>query len=117
MKGMRTSIWGLSPILAAVVAMTSIAVADAADLTNGKRVYADKCSRCHGASGKGDGPKAETLEKKPADYTDKKKMSGFTDAQLRKVTLEGKQPMPAYQGKMSDKDLDDVIAYIRAFAK
>lgn len=92
-------------------------IAQAADVANGKKVYADKCARCHGTSGKGDGPKAETLEKKPADYTDEKKMGEFTDAQLKKITLEGKQPMPAYQGKVSDKDLDDVIAYIRTFAK
>lgn len=91
--------------------------AAAADLANGKKVYLDKCARCHGNTGKGDGPKAETLEKKPADYTDKKKMGEFTDAQLKKITVDGKQPMPAYQGKISDKDLDDVIAYIRTFAK
>lgn len=91
--------------------------AEAADLANGKKVYADKCARCHGASGKGDGPKADTLEKKPVDYTDKKKMSEFTDGQLKKVVLDGKQPMPSYKGKMSDKDLEDVTAYIRAFAK
>lgn len=91
--------------------------AGSADLANGKKVYLDKCARCHGNSGKGDGPKAETLEKKPADYTDKKKMGEFTDAQLKKITLEGKQPMPAYQGKISDKDLEDAIGYIRTFAK
>ncbi len=100
---------GLSLISASAVA--------AADLANGKKVYADKCVRCHGSTGKGDGPKADTLEKKPADYTDKKKMGEFTDAQLKKITLEGKQPMPAYEGKMSAKDLDDVIAYIRTFAQ
>lgn len=102
---------GLSAVLA------SAPGAAAADLANGKKVYADKCARCHGNTGKGDGPKAETLEKKPADYTDKKKMGEFTDVQLKKITLDGKQPMPAYQGKMSDRELDDVIAYIRTFAK
>ena len=89
----------------------------APDLVNGKKVYADKCARCHGVSGKGDGPMAETLEKKPIDYTDKTKMGGFTDAQLKQVVLDGKQPMPGYKGKMSDKELEDVVAYIRAFAK
>ena len=88
----------------------------APDLANGKKVYADKCLKCHGATGKGDGPKADTLEKKPADYTDKKKMGQFTDAQLKQVVVDGKQPMPAYKGKVSDRDLEDVLAYVRAFA-
>lgn len=107
------------PILTAVaaVAFGVAAIGDAADLANGKTVYADKCARCHGVSGKGDGPKAETLEKKPADYTDKKKMGGITDAQLKQAVLDGKPPMPAYKGKISNKDLEDVLAYIRAFAK
>jgi mono/diheme cytochrome c family protein len=113
---MRSMIAGLIAI-GLGLSLTSASPAGAADLNNGKKAYADKCARCHGNTGKGDGPKAETLEKKPADYTDKKKMSEFTDAQLKKITLDGKQPMPAYQGKMSDKDLDDVIAYIRTFAK
>jgi mono/diheme cytochrome c family protein len=96
---------------------SALSPAMAADLASGKKVYADKCVRCHGVGGKGDGPKAETLEKKPMDYTDKKRMGEFTDAQLKKVVLDGKQPMPGYQGKMSDKELEDVIAYIRTFAK
>ena len=106
-------------ILAAVLGVTWAAspAAAAPDLVNGKKVYVDKCQRCHGVNGKGDGPKADTLEKKPADYTDKKKMSEFTDAQLKQVILEGKQPMPAYKGKMSDKELEDVLAHVRSFAK
>lgn len=105
-------------ILAAGVAATFslVAASEAADLANGKKIYADKCARCHGVSGKGDGPRAGTLEKKPADYTDKQKMAKFTDAQLKQAVLDGKPPMPSYN-KMSDKELEDVIAYIRAFAK
>ena len=109
----------VTPMLAVLLGATWVlSGAEAApDLANGKKVYADKCLRCHGINGKGDGPKADTLEKKPADYTDKAKMSQFTDAQLKQVVLEGKQPMPAYKGKMSDKELEDVLAYVRTFAK
>ncbi len=56
-----------------------------ADLAKGKAIYSDKCLKCHGEKGKGDGPKAEDLEKKPADYTDKAKMVKFTDEDLKKV--------------------------------
>ncbi len=85
------------------------------DLVNGKRVYVDKCLKCHGEKGRGDGPKAEDLEKKPADYTDKAKMSKFTDADLKKVVKEGKSPMPAYGTKLNDKEIEDVIAFVRTF--
>lgn len=99
-----------------LVGSVGVSAGQAADLANGKKVYADKCARCHGVSGKGDGPKAETLEKKPADYTDKKLMGEMTDVQLKQIALDGKAPMPAFKGKIRDKDLDDVIAYIRTLA-
>ena len=108
-------------VVTAVVALSAAAVfapvVGASDLANGKKVYVDKCARCHGNSGKGDGRLAETFEKKPGDYTDKNRMGEFTDAQLKKIAQEGKPPMPAYRGRISDKDLDDVIAYIRTLGQ
>ena len=111
MSVVGTAVAGLS--FAAVLAHAGAA----ADLTNGKTVYVDKCARCHGNTGKGDGRLSKTFEKKPGDYTDKNRMEGFTDAQLKEIALEGKPPMPAYKGRITEKDLDDVIAYIRTLAQ
>ncbi len=44
------------------------ALADAA-LTQGKADFDKLCAPCHGVSGKGDGPQAAQLAKKPADLT------------------------------------------------
>jgi mono/diheme cytochrome c family protein len=89
----------------------------AADLENGKKVYQDNCVRCHGDGGKGDGPMAEFLERKPGDFTDKARMGQFTDEDLKKAVVEGKAPMPGYKGQISDADIDDVIAYIRSLSQ
>jgi mono/diheme cytochrome c family protein len=97
--------------------MVVATTARAGDLTNGKQVYAKYCLECHGEKGKGDGPEAADLEKKPADYTDKAKMAKFKDEELKKVTREGKKPMAAFGKKLTAKDIDDVIAFIRTFAK
>jgi mono/diheme cytochrome c family protein len=88
-----------------------------ADLANGKKVYTDKCARCHGGSGRGDGPRAKALDKKPRDYADAGEMEKITDADPKKIVLQGKGAMPSYKGRVSDKDLEGVIAYIRTFAK
>ena len=101
--------------LLVLASAAALAQAIGANLTKGKNIYADKCLKCHGKEGRGDGPKAEDLEKKPADYTDKAKMSKLTDADLKKAVKEGKEAMPAYGKKLSDKDIDNVIAYIRTF--
>jgi cytochrome c6 len=108
---------GCAVTLLSVVGPASVGSVFGADMANAKKVYADKCLKCHGETGKGDGPKADTLEKKAADYTNKKEMAKFTDADLVRITKDGKKPMPGYATKLTDQDIVDVIAYIRTFAK
>jgi mono/diheme cytochrome c family protein len=42
----------------------------------------------------------------------------FSDAhlKLKEVVKEGKKPMPAFGKKLTEEQIDDVIAYIRTFA-
>ena len=85
-----------------------------------KALYDEKCAKCHGLTGKGDGKKAKTLKKKPRDYTDKVKMAEFTDQELIDQTKEGKKPMPSYgsgRNQLTDAQIADLITYIRSFAQ
>jgi mono/diheme cytochrome c family protein len=109
------SIMGVVTLLSVATAVL-VAPAFGADLAIGKSIYGDKCLKCHGEKGRGDGRKAADLEKKPADYTDKAKMAKFTDEDLKKAVKEGKKPMPAFGKKLTDEQIDTVIAYIRTFA-
>ena len=109
-------VMGVATLLS-VASVALVAPAFGADLAKGKNIYVDKCLKCHGEKGRGDGPKAEDLEKKPADYTDKEKMSKLTDADLKKTVKEGKKPMPAFGKKLTEEQIDDVIAYVRSFAE
>ena len=108
------SIMGVATLLS-VAGAAWVAPAFGADPAAAKKIYVDKCLKCHGEKGKGDGPKAYDLSKKPADYTDKEKMSKFTDEDLKKAVKEGKKPMPAFGKKLSDEDINGVVAYIRTF--
>lgn len=90
---------------------------EAADLARGEKIYKMMCLKCHGKEGKGDGPKAKELSKKPRNYTNKAEMEKLTDADLKKAVIEGKEPMPSFRARLKDKDVDDVIAYIKTFAK
>lgn len=38
-------------------------------LERGRRVFAEKCARCHGKTGDGQGPGAKVLKNKPRDFT------------------------------------------------
>lgn len=90
--------------------------AEAADLTRGERLYKMLCEKCHGKEGRGDGPQAKELEKKPADYTAPGFFDQHADAELKKVTLAGATPMPAFKEKLKDKDVADLLAYLKTFA-
>ncbi|MFN0114447.1 MAG: c-type cytochrome [Paracoccaceae bacterium] len=56
-------------VAAAAALSVSACMPEAARAPSGKALYADFCAACHGASGKGDGPAAAGLAKRPADLT------------------------------------------------
>ena len=81
-------------------------------------VFTKNCLRCHGDHGKGDGPAGKFLKTKPADWTDKARMSKMTDSDLKTVITKGggavgKSPvMPAFGDKLKDQDVENLIALI-----
>jgi len=86
--------------------------AQAADTDAGRSGYVAKCQACHGPGGKGDGPAAGALPKKPKDMTKAEFWTDVTDAELRAVITKGK-PGSAMRGfPMKAEQLDDLIAYL-----
>jgi mono/diheme cytochrome c family protein len=96
---------------------------DPAALEAGQAVYGQRCVFCHGDALKGDGLFANSLNPRPADFTD----SG-TIAQLQEGYLfwriaqggpglptEGKgwnSAMPAWGGTLSEEEIWQVILYL-----
>jgi cytochrome c oxidase cbb3-type subunit 3 len=104
--------------LCAVVLGSSL-IARAADVEQGKKLYGQFCSACHGQSGKGDGAAAAALNPKPRDHTDKEYMSKLSDEDMLKVIKNGgasvgKSPlMPPWGASLKDDQIQDIIAYVR----
>ena len=44
-------------------------------------------------------------------------LKNFADGEIYWKTAKGKAPMPAFEQKLNEKELWDVVAYVRAFAK
>ena len=101
MKINRFFVLALSVSLCAVPA--SAADTSAADL------YKSKCQGCHGAGGK-----ATAIGKKlgAKDFQDPDVVK-LTEADLVKVTEEGKNKMPAYKGKLTDDQIKALAGYIK----
>jgi mono/diheme cytochrome c family protein len=62
----------------------------------GKMAYRTSCADCHGIDGKGDGPKAAELKKKPSDLTvEAKNNNGVFPVQSIYEIIDGRKPIPA----------------------
>jgi mono/diheme cytochrome c family protein len=84
-------------------------------LALGQKLYVGNCMTCHGPSGKGDGPGAAALEKKPADLTARVK-AGATDGELFWKISEGRSPMISWKGVLSETQRWELVNYIKSLA-
>jgi mono/diheme cytochrome c family protein len=78
---------------------------------NAESLYKAKCAVCHAADGTGNTPIGTKLEIK--DF----KASKSTDAAWFDITKKGKGKMPAYENRLSDDQIKDLVKYIRGLGK
>ena len=86
--------------------------ADTADLANGKAVYTKSCQKCHAVDGKGN-PAIARMQKVTFRPLSLSEIQAKSDAELIKQSMQGIGKMKPVQ--LSDKDAQDVVAYIRGF--
>jgi len=87
----------------------------------GKDNFIANCSPCHGETGKGDGPLADTLGEgvKPRNLSDAKLLSSRTDEFLFKATKSGgiavgfSESMPSWKETFTDAQIKQIIQYVR----
>ena len=91
-------------------------LAAAGDAQAGKTVFDSKCKMCHGADGKGNPVLAKSLKVTFPDLTSPDVLKGKSDAEVKKGIVEGYKKMQPVKG-LSDKQLDDVIAFVHGLAK
>lgn len=93
------------PALACLVLLLAAAGAQSADVNKGRQLFATHCAVCHGPSGRSVMPGAPNFDRGEGllrpDFT------------LLATIRAGKNAMPAFQGILSDRDVMDVIVYLR----
>src|SRR3569832_1934519 len=77
----------------------------AADPKHGGEIYGEQCINCHGQRGKHNMPGVPDFSRGERHKQ--------TDFEQNKTNNHGKGMMPAYQGLLSEKDIFDVVAYLR----
>jgi mono/diheme cytochrome c family protein len=85
-------------------------------LAAGRYIYMDKCTQCHGQTGKGDGPDAASYYPSPTSLVDAKHMSSVTDGEVFYQISQGRKPMPAFKKKLSEEQRWELVLYVRSLA-
>ena len=85
-----------------------------------KANYDKHCAKCHGPDGRGQTKMGKQSGAK--DYTDPKVQAEFDDAKAAKSIKEGqkvngKEAMKPFGDKLTDAEIKDLIAFMRAFKK
>ena len=80
----------------------------------GAATYKAKCAMCHCADGSGNTPAGKAT--KTPSFTSPAVMK-MSKAQLVAATKEGKGKMPAYAGKLTAEQINQVVAYIQTLQK
>jgi mono/diheme cytochrome c family protein len=103
-------------VLGLVAALAAVAAPALAD-DRGKIVYITRCSPCHGAEGRGDGPGSGAIEPKPRNFRDPEFWKTRTEAQIREAILKGRPGtlMSPFEGALTDAEIDGVIHYLETF--
>jgi mono/diheme cytochrome c family protein len=88
------------------------------------RIWTERCVRCHGLNGRGDGPEARTLKTHPRDFHDAKWQEKEDDEELSTVIVLGGKalghseempPNPDLSGKQDV--LRELVLKIREFGE
>lgn len=82
----------------------------------GEKLFQDNCAFCHAADGTGKNWIGSFLEPHPRNLTDPAFAGVATDARLRTAIQNGLKDtsMPAWKHVLTDKQIDDVIAYVNS---
>ncbi len=81
------------------------------DLAAGRRIFERKCARCHSPSGDG---KTVVAGRFPyANLIDGVWRSDGSAEVIEKQIRQGHDPMPSFQGKLTDEQIRQTVFYVR----
>jgi mono/diheme cytochrome c family protein len=92
-----------------------------ADLDAAHDNFVAQCAKCHGESGRGDGPAGASLPIKPRNFTDCSRMAHESDGRLFNTIKAGgasvglSKDMPPWGEAFEDNEIKGLVAYVRQF--
>ena len=91
------------------IAFAAPGLVRAADVTRGAQTYALHCAACHGPAGQGVHPGAPKFNRGERLLQ--------SDLALLEAVRRGRNAMPPFNGVLRDREILDVIAYLRTLQR
>ena len=113
----------IAALMAIATMLASASIVPAADPAPAARDYSRYCESCHGAKGRGDGPRAHLLEGPPDDLSDCAATRKISDSQFFQAIQQGglavgmSAEMPAWGGALDPAQIKALVAYVRGFCR
>jgi mono/diheme cytochrome c family protein len=88
-------------------------------LASGKALFKDKCERCHGPAGLGDGEDADPDAQEDMDLTTPKRAARNPDGVVYYKVLNGRRrpKMPAFKEELTPEQIWTVVAYTQSLRR
>ncbi len=80
-----------------------------------KKLYKQRCVKCHGADGKGETALGQTVG--ATDFTDSEWQKRAADQRLLNSMTYGRGLMPSFGKKLSKERINILLGYVRAFKR
>jgi mono/diheme cytochrome c family protein len=85
------------------------------DLAAGQRIFERKCASCHNTNGDG---KTITASRFPyANLVDGVWRSDGSAGAIERQIREGHDPMPKFEGKLTDEEIRQTVSYVRELSR
>jgi mono/diheme cytochrome c family protein len=92
---------------------------DAKVVATGRSLFMEKCKRCHGPAGLGDGPDADPDAPEEMDLTNPKRAERNSDGIVFYKAWNGrkKPKMPAFKEELTKDQLWAIVSYVQTLRK
>lgn len=111
-RGTLTTLLGAAALLSLACRESRLPEGDAhgGDLAAGRRIFERKCARCHASNGDG---KTVVAGRFPyANLIDGVWRADGSAESIEKQIRRGRDPMPAFQGKLTDEQIRQTVTYV-----
>ena len=92
---------------------------DETTLAAGKAIFKQKCQKCHGPGGLGDGPDADPDASEDMDLTNPKRAERNSDGVVYYKVHNGRSrpKMPAFRDELTEEQIWSVVTYVQTLRK